>query len=418
MTARSTAILPRERKSESETPRFRKKQILFLLETSTSYGRDLLSGAARYANERNEWNYLIFPRGITETPNFIKDWHGDGVLTRTPDKKTLEVIRRFDCPVVELMNNVKKADVFCDERAIARLALDHFEEHCFENVGFFSFGRTLWISERERCFKEEAAVRRFRPHILTDRLLRKDPSWYPVWSEEYHPVLKAWLERIPKPIAVLAANDHQAVHLINLCNNMGYRIPDEVAVLGVNNDTHLCGILSPALSSIDQNASEIGYEAARLLDKKIKGEYCAGYEKRISPLRVIKRQSTDVFALTNPDVSHALHFIREFATTGIRVADVLSEVNLTNRTLERYFKESLGHTPEREILLTKIRHASWLLVSSNLSGHQIADLSGFSNNHYFCHMFKKEMGMTPQHYRRQNKSSGTIAWDDSDSSEK
>ncbi len=411
MTPRSNAKNTVRQKPETERPKFRKKQVLFLIETSTSYGRDLLYGASRYARERNEWNYVVVPRGITETPEALKSWHGDGVIARTPDKKTHEMIRRTDCSVVEMLSFIK-TEVFCDERAIVRMALDHFEEHCFENVGFFSIGNTRWIIERERHFKEEALARGFTPYLFIDKQARKDPTWYPIWNEKYTPALQAWLESIPKPIAIFTANDHQAVHLINGCNNLGYRIPEEIAILGINNDTLLCDILSPTLSSIDQNAREIGYEAARLLDKKMKGEDCSGYEKGVLPLQVITRQSTDIFAVDNPDVSRALHFIRDFATTGIRVSDVLNEVNLTNRTLERYFKESLGHTPEREILMTKIRHAAWLLVSSNLSNHRIAELSGFSNDHYFCYMFGKEKGMTPQQYRRKNKSSGAVIWDE------
>ena len=399
--------------SKSPKSKFRKKRVLFLIETSTSYGRDLLSGASRYAHERNEWDFIVVPRGITEMPETVINWHGDGVIARTSDKRAHDFIkRRIKCPVVELYS-VVKTEIYCDERAIVRMALDHFEEHCFENVGFFSIGQTRWIVERERHFKEEAIARGFSPHIFIEKTARKDPTWYPIWNEKYDPALRAWLEELPKPIAIFTANDHQAVHLINGCNNLGYRIPEEIAVLGINNDTLLCDIISPTLSSIDQNAREVGYEGARLLDMKMNGIDCTGYEKGLLPVRVVTRESTDVFAMKNPDVNRALHFIREFATTGIRVTDVLHEVNLTSRTLERYFKESLGHTPEREILMTKLRHASWLLVTSNLPNHRIAELSGFSNDRYFCYLFKKEKGMTPQRYRRENKSSGAVAWDNS-----
>lgn len=387
--------------------RFRKKRVLLLIETSTSYGRDLLTGASRYARERNEWSFSIFPRGITEAPDYIRDWRGDGVIARTPDDRILKIIQSFACPVVELMY-IAKPDVFCDERALVRLALDHFEEHCFAQVGFFSFGGAGWILERERQFVEECAVRGLVPSIFNTKFSRDDPTRDPLWNEKYNKPLRAWLREIPKPIAILAANDHQAVHLINQCNDLEYRIPDSIAILGINDDTHLCNILTPTLSSINQNAREIGYEAARLLDKKMNGEDCSGYEKRIMPFQTVTRQSTDSFATSDSDVAHALHFIREFATTGIRVSDVLHEVHLSNRTLERHFKESLGHTPEREIFLTKLQHAVWLLVSSSLPNHQISELSGFSNEQYFCKMFKREKGVTPQEYRRRNKRSDFV----------
>ncbi|MBO7707376.1 MAG: DNA-binding transcriptional regulator [Thermoguttaceae bacterium] len=411
MPKKSGKLVPTD--SKTAKSKFHKKQVLFLIETSTSYGRDLLTGASRYAHERNEWDFIVVPHGITEMPETLTNWHGDGVIARTSDRRTHDVIkRRIKCPVVELYS-VVKTEVYCDERAIVRMALDHFEEHCFENVAFFSIGQTRWIVERERHFKEEAIARGFSPYLFIEKTARKDPTWYPIWNEKYDPALRAWLEKLPKPIAIFTANDHQAVHLINGCNNLGYRIPEEIAVLGINNDTLLCDILSPTLSSIDQNAYEVGYEGARLLDMKMNGVDCAGYEKALLPVRVVARESTDAFALKNPDVNRALHFIRKFATTGIRVTDVLHEVNLTSRTLERYFKETLGHTPEREILMTKLRHASWLLVTSNLSNQRIAELSGFANDRYFCYLFKKEKGMTPQQYRRENKSSGAVVWDNS-----
>ena len=134
------------------------------------------------------------------------------------------------------------------------------------------------------------------------------------------------------------------------------------------------------------------------------GENCDNYQKKIMPLGVVPRGSTDRFAIADPILAKTLRFVRDFATTGIRVTDVLREVDLSNRTLERYFKETLGHTPEREIFLTKIRHAVWLLTSTPYPNREIAKLAGFSNEQYFCKAFKREKGQTPTEYRREHRS--------------
>lgn len=381
---------------------FQKKKVLLMVETSTSYGRDLLTGITRYALERNEWTYTILPRGITELPDYIRHWKGDGVIARSPDLQFVRFVESFGCPVVEMMY-WDQPDIYCDERAMARLALDHFEEHYAENVGYFSYGGVGWIRYRCQQFTEECRERGFSPFIFESKVLRRDRSPDPVWKQEYDEPLRAWLRDIPKPIFLLAANDHQAVNLINRCRTLGYRMPEDIAVLGYNNDVHLCNMLVPSLSSIDQNTSKIGYEAARLLDKKMRGEDCTGYKLCLPPLKVVSRDSTNRFTSSDPDVSRALHFIREFATSGISVSDILAEVPLTARTLERKFRDVLGHSPGREILLAKLRHSIGMLINSELSSRRVAELSGFSNEQYFCKVFKREMGITPKEYRSQRR---------------
>ncbi len=384
--------------------RFQKKKVLFLIETSTSYGRDLLSGMSLYARERDEWNFTIIPRGINESPEGIRSWRGDGIIARTSNDEILKILKKIDCPIVELMY-IKRPEVCYDEKGIANLALDHFAEHYFENIGFFSFGATGWLLNRERVFIETAKKRGLTPYVFVNKLSRKDKGHDPSWFEEYSPSLREWLTTLPKPIALLTANDHQAIPLMNHCKEMGLGIPYSVAILGVDDDSHLCNILSPSLSSINVNVQKIGYEAARLLNKKMGGKDDSPCQYLIPPRGVVTRKTTDIFALDNPKVGQALHFIREFATTGIQVKDVLDDLSLSSRTVERYFRESLGHTVEREIFLTKFRHALWLLVHSDFPSYQIAELSGFSSEQYFCQMFKKEKGMTPQRYRRENKES-------------
>lgn len=161
---------------------FRKRRVLLLIETSTSYGRDLLEGISRYTKERNEWSFSIIPRGITESPEYLKNWRGDGLITRTPNDRMYRLIQKFHCPTVELMY-IAKPDVFCDETALVNLALDHFEEHLFERVAFFSFGGTGWIAERRRCFLAECRRRGIESFCYSPGLSGRDLTREPLWKE-------------------------------------------------------------------------------------------------------------------------------------------------------------------------------------------------------------------------------------------
>jgi LacI family transcriptional regulator len=179
-------------------------------------------------------------------------------------------------------------------------------------------------------------------------------------------------------------------------------VPDRVAIIGVNNDDLICDSSWPPLSSVDCDYSRVGYAAAEMLDQQLKGKKLSKDERlvRMSPLGVIQRQSTDIFAVDNPDVADAVRFIREHACDPCSVPDVLEHIPVGRRWLERQFKAKLGRNPNDEILRVRVDTATRLLLQPNLTLSNIADRCGFGSVHNFCRTYARIRGVSPAAYRR------------------
>ena len=210
----------------------------------------------------------------------------------------------------------------------------------------------------------------------------------------------AWLKTLPKPAGVMACYDIRAQQLLAACRDLHVAVPDDVAVVGVDNDELLCDLCSPPLSSVLLNHQKAGYEASRLLDRMMSGLKVATSGHLIEPLRLEIRQSSDVLAVHDADVSRAMHLIRKHACDGIGVSDVLRSVPVSRRVLESRFKRLLGVTPHQEILRVKLSRVKHLLLDTTLPLSEIARRTGFEHVEYLSVAFKRETGTTPRHFRR------------------
>jgi LacI family transcriptional regulator len=202
----------------------------------------------------------------------------------------------------------------------------------------------------------------------------------------------------------MAPNDVRAQQVLNACTRRGIAVPDEAAVIGVDNDEVLCELSDPPLSSVDLDGREIGHQAAFMLDEIINGRRLSTPHVRIKPRGVVVRQSTDVLAISDAAVARAMHFIRLHACDGIGVENVVEQAGLSRRTLERRFLKALGRSPSDEIARVRLRHIKELLHTTDFSLSKIAALAGFryvESMHYF---FKENAGQTPGQYRRKETS--------------
>jgi LacI family transcriptional regulator len=214
-----------------------------------------------------------------------------------------------------------------------------------------------------------------------------------------------WLQQLPKPAGVLACYDVRGQQVLEACALSGISVPDEVAVIGVHNDTLLCDLCEPPLSSVIPNARRAGYEAASLLARLMEGEHVPVEARLIEPLGVAQRQSTDVVAVKDAKVSAAVRFIRAHACEGIDVRDVLKAVPISRTLLERRFRALLGHTPHEHILRTRLARACAMLVETDLPVSLIAERTGFEHTEYLSVAFRREYGMTPTAYRAKHRAS-------------
>jgi LacI family transcriptional regulator len=201
----------------------------------------------------------------------------------------------------------------------------------------------------------------------------------------------------------MACYDFKGQQVLDVCAELGIAVPEQVAVIGVDNDSHLCSLCTPPLTSVVPDTRRAGYEAARLLDRLMQGSPVPADAILVKPVGIVDRQSTDVYAIDDADVVRALRFIRAHACEGIRVADVLREVSLSRRVLESRFRELLGRTPHAEIHRLQMERACRLLTETDLPLVQVASQTGLAHAEYLSVAFKRHTGLSPRDYRRQHR---------------
>jgi LacI family transcriptional regulator len=229
-----------------------------------------------------------------------------------------------------------------------------------------------------------------------------ESSWHGLGGQPFENdqrQIEAWLASLPKPVGVMASNDTLAFQILDGCRSVGLKVPEHVAVIGVDDDTLLCGLCDPPLSSVVPNTEQIGFEAASLLDSLMQGGRARFKERLIAPLGVTIRMSTGVLAVEDKAFALALRLVHEYACHGITVDDVLRGVPLSRMTLERRFRKYLGRSPHAEIRTVQIARAKQLLAETEHPIHRVAQLVGFEHTEYFNVVFKREVGQPPGKFR-------------------
>jgi LacI family transcriptional regulator len=375
-------------------------RVAILIETSRVYGRELIEGIVQYVHEHGPWSIQFEERGLEDPPpQWLRGWNGDGIITRTATPALARAIRRTGRPAVELLRNDRfSGDVESDHDAVGRLAAEHFIQRGLETFGFFAFGEAAWVRmRREGYIRALAALGhgcfQYRPPRHRSVIL-------PHWDECQQGRVARWLGDLPTPVGIFCAGDVHAMHLIKVCNTCGIAVPERVAVIGVDNDAVICNVTNPPLSSVDLDTRRIGYEAAVLLDRRMKGQSLNSRLHVVPPSHIVTRQSTDVMAISDPDVAEALRLIRENAHRRIRASDVIAKIGLSRRTLERRFEHHLHRSLKAEILRVQIGNAKLLLSRSNLPVEAVGKQCGFPRFKYFGQVFRRETGVTPREFRK------------------
>ncbi len=380
----------------SRFPRRARRNVALLIETSNAYARGLLQGVVHYIREHEPWSFHLMEQGRgDDPPAWLARWRGDGIIARIETPNIARAVVRAGLPAVDLSaaRLVPRLPwVETDDEQIARLAAEHLLERGFRHFAFCGDARFKWSAWREEHFRRrlEAAgqpVQVYRPTSGAGDLAGQARE------------MRRWLEALPKPVGVMACYDIRGQQVLDACRGAGLAVPEEVAVIGVDNDTLLCELASPPLSSVVPNAHRTGYEAAALLDRMMRGEKVAARSQLIAPLGVEARQSTDVLAVDDREVARAVRFIREHACDGINVGDVLKAVPLSRRVLEQRFQRLLGHTPRVEILHARLARVKQLLGETDLPLYLIAERTGFEHVEYLSVVFKRETGATPRAFR-------------------
>jgi LacI family transcriptional regulator len=371
--------------------------IALVIETSLASGRDILCGIGRYVREHGPWSIYHEPRSLEESvPRWLRNWDGDGIIARVQNTQIAQAVVSTGIPAVDVLGVIRRPELplaHVDNGAIARLAAEHFLERGFRHFGFCGLEGINWSDERRDAFCQAVA------EAGSECLLYMLRGGWGTWEDEQDH-LAAWVRSLPRPCAVMACNDPRGQKVLEACRRSGVRVPDEVAVVGVDNDAPICSISDPPLSSVVPDHERVGYEAAKLLDRVRAGEAGAGAAVYVSPGGLVSRQSSDVLALVDHEVADAIAFIREHACLGLGVNEVCRELALSRSTLQRRFRSLLGHTIHDEIMRVRLKRAQELLAETDMPIATIARRCGFGRQQYLGFVFRTRLGLTPASFRR------------------
>jgi len=378
----------------------RPPKVALLIETSSSYGRGLLRGISRYARLHGPWAFFLEPGGQEELPPPLRDWGIDGVITLFRTRRQARRLLATRLPIVDLdftIPGLVPWGVCNDEAAVARLAAEHLMSRGLRHFGFVGWSApedSLWESQRLEAFSSAVELGGFPVSIYRWPAL--------AWGREQKR-LAGWLRRLPKPAGIMASNDQRARHVLEAARLAGLRIPDDLAVIGVDNDETLCELSTPSISSVSLDTDTIGYRGAALLHALMKGRRAPRKPVSVPPLGVVARRSSDLLAMADPAVVDAVRFIDANLSKPIRISDVLTAARLSRKTLELRFRESLGRTPHEELQRRRLDKVKSFLRQTDWPLKQIARATGFTYVEHLHLIFRKRMGMTPTAFRAQGR---------------
>jgi LacI family transcriptional regulator len=371
------------------------RRIGIQLDMVGAYGRDVLRGVMEFANGEGNWEFVMPPMYALGRKKTVNPGSVDGLVAMLHDARSVREFRRAQVPTVNVAHTLDDRvlaqlnlpSVLPDDAAIGRLAYSYFRDRGFRHFGFCGHPTASWSRTRERAFAAAAAADGHAFHAV--HLADAVPA--------------EWLRTLPLPVAVLAGNDRYAWHAVDACRDVGLRMPEDVAVLGVDNDRLLTDMVRPTLSSIRPAAFTVGYEAGRTLADLLRGGRVPTAPRLIPPDGIVTRHSTDVLVIDDDVALAAARFIREHGAGAISIDDVADATATGRRTLERRFKAALGRSLHDELRRVRLERAMHLLRDTSLDMPSIAERCGFSGHARFSTVFRKHVGTTPTAFRRRTR---------------
>lgn len=380
------------------TPR-RIPRVALLVETTRTYTRELLTGVRRYLAEHGPWSTFLELRALDSSPPaWLRNWDGDGILTRTFTPEMGKLIDATGLPAVELRTinfGGDRSYVGMDNHLIGSMVAEHFHERGYRQFAAYSLHTEQFFIERVQNFVSAVEAYGGRCAQLPEAKSDSATDW-----EKSQARLVAWVKELPKPVGIFAANDQLGVRLLEACRRAGVAVPEEVAVVGAENEETLCTFSTPPLTSVRFDGQTVGYAAAEMLDQLMRGRRLKRRSVLVPPRGIVVRHSSDGLVINDPLIAHAARLIRENALTGFNVDDLCRRLNASRSTLDRRMKATLKRSPKEEILRIRFREVERLLRETDLTIDTIAEQTGFAHSHYLQAAFKEQRGCTPGEWRR------------------
>jgi LacI family transcriptional regulator len=378
-------------------------KIVLLLDFSEEYHKNLLRGIIRYSREFGPWVFFRMPIyyretiGIDGILKWAKDWGAKGLIGQLHSNTDIRKFTDAGISVIaqdfeERFKDVPNITGAYDETGL--LGAAYFLKKGFKNFAFYGFNDIVWSRERAEGFEKKIKEAGYSVHFFEHKRSQSMDLWY------YKPsALRKWLKSLPKPIALMTCDDNQGLHITEASRHTGIRIPEEVAVLGVDNDESVCFLSDPPLSSISLDVEKGGYEAAKLMQQMIAGDNKRFYNITVKPTHVNTRASSDIYSTNDAHIVSALKYIHLNMDKKLKVEQVLRQVPLSRRSLEKRFIKTTGYPVYRYIYNLRMeKFAEWLL-ETKMTVIEIAQELGFNDTKNIARQFKHIKGLTPLEYR-------------------
>jgi LacI family transcriptional regulator len=369
----------------------------------------MLKGIAHYERGHGAWIAFHDDVAVAETDaKWVRTGNWKGVISRHTTPLLVKTCKELNLPLVDL-NDVPVFEgvpkIRPDNAKIGMLGAEHFLQRGYSSFAFAGFTSQGWSAERRDGFVE--TLKR-AGHACNVFDVHCPESSTPFWNSKQLGKLSEWLGSLPKFTAVMACNDMRAQQLINAAGMSDISVPEDLAILGANNETFRCEMTIPALSSVAPNAFQSGFRAASLLGEMLAGRKPELLDQRVDPLGVVTRLSTDSLAIEDEKIAAAVNYIRKNACSGLTPDQVADNSHISRSLLEKKFRKYIGRSPQAEIRRVQVNKISELLVDTDYPLKRVAELTGFEYTEYMSVLFKRVTGSPPGEYREKMQDKGGV----------
>ena len=379
-------------------------KIALLFNANKVYDRDIISGIGEYIHaSRDNWDVYIEDDFVV-AKDVIKHWSGDGIIADFDDLELVTMLQRKNIPIVGIGSSYRDEEMYpagpyiaTDNDSIVRMAYEHLKDKGITQFAFYGLPDVKskrWAVEREVAFKK-LMNKHGHEHWVYRGIRTSSKTWdYGIYR------LTQWLKGLPKGTGIIAVTDARARHVLQCCDNEGIIIPDDLCVIGVDNERVARHLTRISLSSVEHPCRRMGREACKMLNKIIEGKKLNREKIILSAENLYERQSTDYKSIQDPYVTKALHYIRTHVREGIKVYHVLDELRLSRSNLEMRFKKEIGTTIHWQIHETRLNLAKSIISSTEIPISDIYMMCGYPSLQYMYSVFSKHLGLTPKQYRK------------------
>jgi LacI family transcriptional regulator len=365
-----------------------------------------IEGIFRFAAERRKkWSYVVAPEWNSVSIQQLVGWPGDGVIAALNTKKEAQCAASFHLPIVNISSALAESPVprsMVDNYAIGVMAADHLLERGFQSFAFYGMRDIEYSRKRRQGFSERLASVGFQTASL---MLHSTFNLHgSTWLNQQQELTK-WIATLKTPCGLLATSDARARQVISACDELGLGVPGQMAVVGVDDQQVICEHVHPTLTSIARNNIREGYTAAALLDRLMRGGKPPRRDQLIPPSRVVPRESTATYSVSDERLRRALNYFQEHMRDPVTVEEICAHIDVSRRWLEYSFRDALKVTPHEFMRRERLAYARRLLAEEPREKIlSVAERVGFSSAKQLTKAFRREFGLSPREYRSRSRS--------------